>query len=1181
MSDANEPSETSPPTDVLRFKQLHVSRFNGIEHGLEVELCSGVNVIYGANATGKTTLAHAIRGLLWPGQVEDQLPIVEARFVLDGSTWRVELEGNGCGFTKDQSPASRPALPPAPHGPRYHLYLHDLLGSEDVEEAFAQRILKEAQGGIDVDGAAEELGFEVPSRRRVQITKTVEELREKRDETKGTQEDLRRREQTLDALREKKAEAERAAKRAAALEQAEEVAKAREAHDEVEAALTSFPDVMGEVQGNEDEELGSLQEDLSAAEEELQEAEDQIQAAESAIEESRIPEAGLPEGRVEELRGVVSTIREQERTGREHNSEVKASEETEARAWERLPAGADKEAAIEIDLPELEKIESHVTAVQALKGQREALETAKALFDGAAPDTPTDTLQEGLKHLHHWLQHPDAGTASDLGWPHWAVLIGGFLVAGSGGLLILLGTGLTTGVGIGLIALGVLIAGTERQRDVEGGAEEARDQRGHYERQYERLGLEEPAAWSRDAVEKRADALLDQFRNAHVATEKQETWDRFESEYDDLDAREDELDQERQRLAEELGIEPGAGSLSLPVLLERLTRWQHACDDLDAKRAALEAAREEAEKCRVRLNETLEEYDLGPIEDASEAAGAVATLETARNEFQEAKRDLEQARKQKESALQARDNADAEIEALYSRLNLEQGDENGLHEVVGQHEAYQDATQEVKEAEATLEAERRQLRRMDAHEEEMEAMMEKELERKLSEAKERAETKEEYVKEINTIENEIETAREEGTLEERQAKYREQRDELATERKQDYDKAVGKVLADFIQDETRDQGLPPVFHRAKELFAEITDYRYELTLDRKKSTFRAFDCTHEKTFSLDELSSGTQVQLMLSVRIAFLETQEQGCHAPLVLDETLANSDADRARAIIEAVKTICEDGRQVLYLTAQEDEVQKWNAQLDGEEELEHSFISLGEPDARDLVAAGGDGAVVPARRSPETLPNPEATTHEGLREALEVPPWSPRQPVGRLHLWYLIESSEPLVDLIRSGTRTWGQLRHRHQIGGAAATPFDEQVFGGIQARARAMEAWKDAWHIGRGAPVDRPALEQTDAVTSTFIDGVTEIAKEVDGDAERILQIVRKRSDERVSGFRSHKADDLEEYFLASGYLTDKEPLSDEEMWQQVLADLTDERSEGLISEDELERLFGRIRTANEEQ
>jgi hypothetical protein len=100
-------------------------------------------------------------------------------------------------------------------------------------------------------------------------------------------------------------------------------------------------------------------------------------------------------------------------------------------------------------------------------------------------------------------------------------------------------------------------------------------------------------------------------------------------------------------------------------------------------------------------------------------------------------------------------------------------------------------------------------------------------------------------------------------------------------------------------------------------------------------------------------------------------------------------------------------------------------------------------------------------------------------------------------------------------------------------------------MQARAQAVAAWKEAWHVGRGRAVDRPVLEKTDAGTDTFIDGVAEIANELDGDAEALLQVVRERDDERVSGFRSNKADDLEEYLLEGGYHTEKESLSEEEM------------------------------------
>ena len=113
-----------------------------------------------------------------------------------------------------------------------------------------------------------------------------------------------------------------------------------------------------------------------------------------------------------------------------------------------------------------------------------------------------------------------------------------------------------------------------------------------------------------------------------------------------------------------------------------------------------------------------------------------------------------------------------------------------------------------------------------------------------------------------------------------------------------------------------------------------------------------------------------------------------------------------------------------------------------------------------------------------------------------------------------------------------------------------------------------------VGRGRPVGREALEETSAMTDTFIDGVTEIAKEQDGDAEVLLEIIREREDERVQGFYSPKADDLENYFLENGYLTEKEPLSEEEMCQRVLAELAEERRRDFVTVEGLEQVFGRL-------
>nr|WP_272509658.1 AAA family ATPase [Salinibacter ruber] len=1180
-------TDSDTPADALCFEQVEVRRFHGLDHGLEASLCEGVNVIYGSNASGKTTLAQAIRAILWPEEAGEEFPIASAQFELGGSAWRVELEGGQCSYEKDHAPASPPSLPPSAHGPRYHLYLHDLLRGEGQEEDFARQILQEAQGGIDVEAAAEELGFEVPSRRTAQITTDVESLRQKRDKTRGDQKELRRKERALDDLREKRSEAREAARRASAIRQAKEVARARRAYEEAEATLEEFPEVMGEVRGDEGEILDGLQEEVGQADKNIQEAEGQIESAEETIEESPIPDEGLPEGRVEELRTVATTIQEQEREVRRRRTDLEEAEQREEDRWKRLPTGTEKEAAASIDLPELEEVEAHAKATEGFRGRKEAFETAEELFAGAGPDTPAETLRDGLRQLHRWLQRPgqtdetgQTGQKSQDGasLPRWIGGAGGLVVLASGVALVLIGSEPTAMIGALLAVVGALILGAEWWRG--GGSPESKDEgkRSLHEEEFSHLGLPEPSEWSREAVEDRSDALFKRLREAQVESERQETWTRLQPEYEGLSGTAEELKEERKRLAEEMGIEPDVGSHSLFVLLERLSRWQAAYDEVSAKETALGKAREQAEKCRTRLNEALETYDLGPAEDASQAQRAVEALETARNEFQEAARDLELAQEKKKEATEDRDEAQRKIRGLYDRLELERGAENELRELAQQHEDYQDAADEKREAKAELSAGLGQLRREEAHAEWMEEATEEALGRELQDAQSEAEKEEKHVQEIESIKHQIEDAREKGTLEELQARYRGRRNDLAGERQGDFEKAAGSVLADFVGEKTRDRGLPPVFHRARDLFAEITGHRYQLTLDRESAVFRAEDTVYERTFGLEELSSGTQVQLLLAVRIAFLETQEQACRLPLVLDETLANSDEERARAIIDAVKTICEEGRQVFYLTAQADEVQKWQACLSGQEGPKHTVIPLEELDARDLPEPGGDGAAVPVRNAPENLPDPGDASHEELKGALEVPDWSPRQPVGRLHLWYLVESPAPLTDLLESGTRTWGQLGSRHQLGGTGATPFKEEEFQRVQARAQAVSSWKEAWHVGRGEPVGRRALEKTDAVTATFIDGVTEIAKEQDGNAEAVLRVVRERKDERVKGFRSSKADDLEEYFLEHGYLVRQDPLSSEEMLQRVLADLAEELSSGVISGEGLERLFSRLQLSS---
>ena len=156
--------------------------------------------------------------------------------------------------------------------------------------------------------------------------------------------------------------------------------------------------------------------------------------------------------------------------------------------------------------------------------------------------------------------------------------------------------------------------------------------------------------------------------------------------------------------------------------------------------------------------------------------------------------------------------------------------------------------------------------------------------------------------------------------------------------------ATGALIINQLKKETRNHNQPPIFKRANEVLNKITNGRYELLLpgESEENDFRAYDTVLRLGQNLSELSTGTRVQLLLSVRLAYVETEESSIKLPLLADELLANSDDERAKAIIESLLEISGEGRQVFYFTAQVDEVSKWMVYLHEQKDLEYKVIQL-----------------------------------------------------------------------------------------------------------------------------------------------------------------------------------------------------------------------------------------------
>lgn len=145
---------------------------------------------------------------------------------------------------------------------------------------------------------------------------------------------------------------------------------------------------------------------------------------------------------------------------------------------------------------------------------------------------------------------------------------------------------------------------------------------------------------------------------------------------------------------------------------------------------------------------------------------------------------------------------------------------------------------------------------------------------------------------IGGLETEISNAKRASDLEAALAQKAECADALRRQRDVDYDLVAGHVLADFLARRERDRERPAVFKRAQKLFVDITHGHFRLDIDESDPpAFRAVDTRQQRGLALDELSSGTRLQLLLAVKLAFIERQEQGPKLPLILDETLANSD--------------------------------------------------------------------------------------------------------------------------------------------------------------------------------------------------------------------------------------------------------------------------------------------------
>ena len=388
---------------------------------------------------------------------------------------------------------------------------------------------------------------------------------------------------------------------------------------------------------------------------------------------------------------------------------------------------------------------------------------------------------------------------------------------------------------------------------------------------------------------------------------------------------------------------------------------------------------------------------------------------------------------------------------------------------------------------------------------------------------------------IGTAENNhaLETAV--GKLVEARAKLEQKRDGLLA-----YEST--SLLLNQIEADYRTTHEPEVLSQAGALFQQVTAHDFELQLS-EDGGFQARDTQQNKVRKLDELSTGTRMQLLLAVRVAWVRAQDgDGKTLPLFLDEALTTSDESR---FIEVAKSLdrlsSSSGIQVIYLSARRNEQDLWRAAIGRDPHL----IDLAELRGRRDGDHAPEFEVTPS----EPIPRPKGDALEYAKE-LRIPGIDPALDAGEIHLFHLLRDDLDLLYQLMDSLRisTLGQLQS--YLDQSARVEHQGLLdFSKLKDRCRSTRAWISAWRQGRGCPVDALELEASGAFSKRYLTEATTLARTepIDRDAHRLLAVLREGA---LKGFQTKKIDDFEAWLREQDCLDDRPILSTDQRRQVVL-------------------------------
>ncbi len=1145
---------------IVVVQSIEVKKSLGIDRpGIKLDgLTNGVNIIHGPNAAGKTTLARTFNALFWPETVPPG-SILSGQFKIGGEGWAVSLEHHNAVYQREGKRVPAPGFAPVEFKDRYNLALHQLLQTETKNKDFASLIVRELAGGYDISEAVEKLQFKERvsgfGNKTQALKQAVASYGEAKNSVLTVEEDARK----LEKLKRQRREAVNARNQQEILKQLLQWKKARQKVEKNQGKLKKYPDVMDKLVGNEQEQLDKLDEKITRQNEQLEKTSIEISQLEEKIDkviypfdEIRLDYLPVQQSRVEQLEKLEERL---DKFGLEEASYLKQIDSYE----KKLGVLSSFDKLGRIDSSVLIKTAKLASEYEKLQAELSSLEKLKELF-ASTGKTLNNEFQRGCQALQNWLSNPPQKSSKISIITHLNLL----LVAG---LTILLSSfwhpGLLLGLFYPVVYYLYCFLGKFRS---------SADPRIIFQAEYEALELPfSPAEWTDCEVRNLLRRIYDEIARQTVQIKFNETWKNYQARYQNLLEQQQIFQQQHQLLIEKYGFPAEIDSRNLHWQLEKLTKWQEARAKLEGIREMIKISAQKRAEIINELNSQFELWRLDKAVDFSTARGNIQVMEITTEKFDRLTGQLHQAWKDRRRTIAHLAETVRERHSIFERFELTPDKQSELVELIEQYSEYKNQREELNQARGTLRAEEQRLEELEGLDSQLKEQSVERLEKQLEQYSKAAEQFDEINERVIKIENAIEGVKSGYEIEPSLAQLERARSSLVSQLDEDWDKLVGHQLAGYIERINSVQQMPPVFQTARLILLKISGQRYKLVLHEATDEFEVVDRKTEKLLTLDQLSSGTRIQLLLAVRLAFVQHGESHFKLPLYMDETLANADDLRARWIISSIFNLVEDGRQLFYFTARGDEVAKWRAIAD-EKKQPLNIIDLTRSSSAEFTGRVEIPGKVDFDIVKPSLPPVEGSTHAEYGKQLKLPPLDLFGEPSGIHLWYLVEDTGVLVKLLEQGIDSVGQLENLLELTGNKLFGKDNRdLTGELMELVKALKLYIKYVRQGKNQPIDRIVLQNSGAVSERFIDQLSDLAERVEWNPARLLEQLETG---KIKGFLSRKINDLESFLLKQGYIDRRKPLSREIIRAAIMAELDETKIPDL--EDKIERMIKRLTT-----